>query len=383
MHSMINLAREWLRKISVPLGVFALTRAGLFILAYMSLVLVPVNTSAPYQTYRIYPHNLFLDGLVRWDGKNLAEIAQRGYGDISGARQAGAWRRTVHFPLYPFSMRLVNKIVPDVYVSGLLISNLAFLLSLIILYNLVCMHYDKEVATRAIVLLAVTPGTVFLSVVLTEPLFLLCALSAFWFGEKKRWSLAGLAAAGASATQAVGALVTLGLLVLYLEQIEFDWKRVRPNILWTSLGFLGTPSYMFLLYLRYGDPFEFVKASGGVTAGIGAVVPAIKSALSLQAIMTGRYPLYLLIWLGYFLVSLPLLVLAWNRPRRAYAVWGMAHVLVSFPIWNLCMIRHAVVVFPMAIILALLLRKKVLYYGYLYISILMLALQLLQWSHWY
>jgi hypothetical protein len=208
-------------------------------------------------------------------------------------------------------------------------------------------------------------------------------LGAFWFGEKKRWLWAGLAAAAASATRAVGFVLVLGLFVLYLEQIEFDWRRIRPNILWTLLGFLGTLSYMLFLYLRYGDPFKFVKAFDGVINGIGYIVPVIKSASSLQAIMTGRYPLYLIIWLGYFLVSLPLLVLAWNRPRRAYAIWGMAHVLVSFPVWNLCMMRYTVVVFPMAITLALLLRKKALYYSYLYLSILMLALHMLQWTNWY
>jgi hypothetical protein len=232
--------------------------------------------------------------------------------------------------------------------------------------------------------LAVTPATVYLSVVLTESLFLLCVLGAFWFGEKKRWLWAGLAAVAASATRAVGFALVLGLLVLYLEQIEFDWRRIRPNILWTPLGFLGTLSYMFFLCLRYGDPFEFVKAyeSGGII-GIGLIVPVIKSASSLQVIMAGEYHLWHIIWFGYFLAALPLLVLAWNRPRRAYAVWGMAHVLLSFPTWNLGMMRFTVVVFPIAIILALLLRKKVLYYGYFYISILMLALYMFQWSNWY
>jgi len=242
-HPLVQAARRSMAAISVPLGVFAMTRAGLFLLVYLSLMFLPMNQNLP-GAWRAYPNNLFLDGWARWDSSWYKGIAETGYSARS--LNAQGQRNTVFFPLYPLTMRLLSLIIPDAFLSGMIISNVAFLIALIVLYQLIRRRYDAGTAGRSVVLLAVYPFSFFFSAVYTESLFLLTVVCAFYFGERRRWVLAGLSAAAAGATRVVGTLTTLALVVLYLEQIGFDWRKVRPNILGLLLGLLGLGGFMWI-----------------------------------------------------------------------------------------------------------------------------------------
>jgi hypothetical protein len=382
--SIAQPAGRWVAENAVPLGVFAATRVGLYVLVYLSLVFVPLKDPG---LWRAYPQNLFLDGWARWDAGWYRDIAEQGYTNIPKAESGQQGQRdTAFFPLYPLAIRLFTIVFGDTFLAGLIISNLAFLFALIVLFHLLSHVYGAEIARRTIILLAIYPFSLFFSAMYSESLFLLAAVLAFYLGERKQWFWAALAAAAASATRVVGIAVVLGLLVLYLEQIDWRRRRIRPAILWTLLGAAGLGGYMAFLAQRFGDPLLFVRSQQvpGWAAGLEfrSALGTIRDSLSLRAIAAGHYPAIDMIQLGIFGLALGLCALAWHRIGRAYAIWSITTLLISFLSWR-SMGRLVLVIFPLFLVAALLLHQSRWYPIIVYISVLLLALFSIMYAHFY
>ncbi|HMB96259.1 MAG TPA: hypothetical protein VKK61_09495, partial [Tepidisphaeraceae bacterium] len=114
-----------------PLAIILTSRIGLILFAYLGLVLLPFG----HVTSNAEPGNLMLDGWVKWDSFWYSRIAQDGYTnhpiDASGQRDTG------DMPLYPLAVSGLGKILGDIFISGLLISNISFVLAGVLLYRLV------------------------------------------------------------------------------------------------------------------------------------------------------------------------------------------------------------------------------------------------------
>src|SRR5215213_6228474 len=130
-------------------------------------------------------HNA-LDGTDRWDAVWFERIAVEGYAqDDSSA---------AFFPGYPLAIRgLMNLTSLDASMAGVLVSNVAFLGSLIVLYGLTAREYDRAHARRTVVLLAAFPSSFFFLAPYSESLFLLSALLGFWWARSDGWARAGAA----------------------------------------------------------------------------------------------------------------------------------------------------------------------------------------------
>ena len=121
---------RWIHDSREPLLVFALTRGGLFLLAFLSLAVLPLNQDPSVATpgggpWRGFPDNLWLDGWGRWDAGWYRHIAMHGY--VDQAVGPTGQRNLAFYPLYPLTMRLVSLPGLDPLAAGILISNLAFL----------------------------------------------------------------------------------------------------------------------------------------------------------------------------------------------------------------------------------------------------------------
>ena len=363
-----------------PLGVFAISRAALFLLAYFSLIFLPMNPQAAWQPYR---QNLFLDGWIRWDAGWYTRIAEGGYNNLPIELN---YRDTAFFPMYPLAIAGAKVVLQDTYLSGILISNLAFLIALVILFHLIRDRYGSAIAERSIVLLVVFPFSYYFSAVYTESLFLLTVVGAFYFGTRKRWVYAGLCAAMSAATREVGVLTIVGLVVLYLEQIDFAWRKIRPNILWIALGAIGLLSYAVYFGIRFGNPLQFVTShvDSGWQAGvaIGLVLDAARSLTSLRSIAAGSYPALNVAHLSMCGIVVILTVMTWRLLRPSDALWTTLMVLISVTRWDI-MGRLTIVIFPLFIVAAMLLKDERKYQSVLYISTLFLALFTILFTHSY
>ena len=105
--------------------------------------------------------------------------------------------------------------------AWMLISNIAFACSLLLL-GAVAMKSgaSPEDAARAMFYLAFFPTSYFLSLPVTEGLFLALALSATLFGLRGRWLGAGVMGGLATATRVTG--------ILLLPLLVPRWRRRRP-----------------------------------------------------------------------------------------------------------------------------------------------------------
>src|SRR4051794_21303839 len=101
----------------------------------------------------------------RWDSGWLLSVASRGY-QINPGHQSN----TTCFPLYPLAMRATNWLIrgktqADMFVAGILVSNIALLVALAYLIALARLEFSEAVATRAAWYLLVFPASFYLSAV--------------------------------------------------------------------------------------------------------------------------------------------------------------------------------------------------------------------------
>ena len=142
------------------LAVYLVVRVGLSILAGLGVgAHVPgsgaVQGVPPDDSRASTPgwHNA-VDGLNRWDAGWFLRIAANGYRpeDPSAA----------FFPGYPITVGVVDRIVPGgTEVAGTLVSNVAILTSLIVLFALTTREFDRSMARRTVVLISCFPTAFF------------------------------------------------------------------------------------------------------------------------------------------------------------------------------------------------------------------------------
>ncbi len=364
-----------------PLMMFLVSRAALTLLSYLSLGAHRISPGL-----RRFPDNLFLDGFARWDSGWYGGMVDQGYIDPS-AITAGVQRNTALFPFYPLVVRAVKVLVGNTWIAGMMVSNLAFLAAVVMLYQLVSKRWDESCARRAVVLACVAPFSVFFMSVYSESLFFGLAIGAFLAAERRHWLGAGVLAALAGATRVNGFLIVPALALLYLEQIEFKLGRIRWNAVFVVVGLLGPLVHLTFLWLRYGSPFEFWHAQ--YVHGWGQEVP-ISAALT--EFVAGIKPSMLVIGRGASLTFVQLLtpaflvvLVAWGVWKKkiawSYATWSILMTASAFTKWTSAG-RYVSVVFPTYILMAILGERPTLYHGLLALSCVLAAHQQVLFALW-
>ncbi len=146
-------------------------------------------------------------------------IAEKGY-DRSD--------RVAFFPLFPLLLRSVDPF--HFPIAGVILSNVAFAIALLLLGAIA-----GEDGGRAMFYLAFFPTSYFLSLPVTEALFLALSLGAALCATRGRWLGAGVLGGLATATRVTGILLLPTLLIVFLGRKPV-WYRV---IVATSIVLFG------------------------------------------------------------------------------------------------------------------------------------------------
>jgi hypothetical protein len=381
---------RWIRESREPLLVFALTRGGLFLLAYLSLVVLPLNPDPSIATpqggpWRGFPDNLWLDGWARWDAGWYRHIATHGYVDqIVGPT---GQRNVAFYPLYPLTMRLVSLSGLDPLAAGILISNGAFLAALLLLHRMVRVRFGADAALRSVLLLSVFPFSFYFSAVYSEGLFLLLVVASLYLGGQGRWAVASLCALLCGATRAPGLALAPALGLLYLERIRFDVRKARPDVLWLGLSVLGPVLFFAYLSAQFGDPwlhFRATRVAGWWQAGFNLkhAERALRTLRSLDKVRTGDIPVVFDLNLLAALLSAGSLVAVFRRQPLAWGVFSLLIVASGLlqPVgWG----RYVLAAFPVFVAWALRLESRWAFMGVVVVSTLLLALLTILYTHWY
>jgi hypothetical protein len=335
----------------------------------------PGRLTAPFG----YFGNLLVSPFARWDSVWYLAIAHGGY-DHEPAR-------TAFFPLYPLVLRGIGVVIGSDLGAGVLVSLVAFAVSLVLLHRLVSLELDDELARATVLLLAFCPMAYFFSAVYSESLFLALSLGCVLSARRGRWAWAGALGGLGAASRNSGIILIVPIALLFLYGPRADrprpatragWRRalprhpVTPALAWALLVPAGFGAYVAFLALTTGDglaPFHaqqvwyrhFAGPFGGVWTGAVAAWDGLRQLMHgppppVYFSKAGGDPLMVagqnLMLFGFLVLGAVAVVGAFRRLPVAYGGYALAALALplSYPVSPqplASLPRYEVVLFPL------------------------------------
>ncbi len=402
---------QWYAALKSILPVYVAVHLAFFVTTCLS-VLFTVKDFA-WQSKPIYT---LWQSWHQWDTGHYLSIALHGYDTPY---------RSAFFPLYPLLERGLMVLTRNPFTAGLVISNLAGLVMLVVLYRLVIEDFDQETASRTILYLSVFPTAFFLAAAYNESLFLGLSLLSFYHMRHGQWWLAGLFGFLASLTRSAGLFLLFPFCFEYLRLYDCtSWLGTRSlgrastvderhnqterlfglDVLSGALIPAGLAIFALYCYFRFHDPLSFSHAQ--VAWGRHLNLPGVGMLSSIRAIMISGGMLNFqvirnILDLGPDLLVLALVILGfvgpWKFPRNlwGYAIYATALYLFLqlfpgtgnpgtglFPLQSVS--RFMLEVFPAFIVLAGIGKNRTFHLSYLMVSGAILFFLLTQFltGHW-
>lgn len=260
-------------------------------------------------------------------------IATKGYlyDDSGTAKLTSAF-----FPLYPYSLKVVNLLFNDVSVAAIVYGLFISVGTAWVLYQLLLMHMKPRRALAIALSATVLPHMFYSGAMLSDGLFLLLTLIGVYFVARKWFWLAAITALLLPLTKLLGVLFVIPLFGALYEQHKLK-AGVRPYLPLIGTGFGGL---LVLLHNQRigGDPLYFMKTVssewGRVNGFSGLLTRPLHSAS--QAALT-----------LVALAAVGLLIYQRKKLGRWWVVWGFLFVFIPLLSSALGQIRYAVANVPL------------------------------------
>lgn len=302
----------------------------------------------------------FLRGL---DSRHYLDISREWYlssGSIDRLCQI------VFLPLYPTLVGFLNAFTGYDIISGLIVSGLCFAGAFCVLYRLLRLDMPHSDVIRTLKYLIIFPGCFFFAVPMTESLFLLLCVSSIYSARKDKWLLSGILGALCSFTRSVGLSLVIPLIIEWIYSLKKENKKVSGKTLRKAacilLVPLGFAAYIYINYAVTGDPFKFMYYQANHwSQHFGFFFNTAAYQLE-NIINSASWQTALGLWLANLLSlysSLIIMILGAKKLRSSYAVWFICYYFVAMgATWLLSAPRYTLVMFPVAICLSELTKKK-------------------------
>jgi hypothetical protein len=307
------------------LWLFIATRLLLVAVTYIGYILFPV----PPHVYPVQPVDIvgLLTSWNHWDAARYTQIAQSGYQNIYD---------TAFFPLFPLLIKGGALLIGNQgYIAvGMILSNLALLGALFVLYQIATDMLGERAGRRTILYLCIFPTAFFFFAAYNESLFLLLTAGAFLAMRRQRWWLAGVLGLFATLTRSAGLLLVLPYLYeLWVarkgmpddEQSALSkvWQTL-PRLLPVALIPLGTLLYALYCWKVFHDPLAFSTVQSHwdrqlTLPGVG-IVHALGELFFIQP-FGSFYEVHILFDLAATVGFILLAVLGWRNLRSSYTLW--------------------------------------------------------------
>ncbi len=213
--------------------------------------------------------------LSHWDSGWYLKIAEHGYDNtypelppdhlLCNSGTGYCQRNFAFFPAYPVLLRTTSDLTGlSLNVSGVVISNLAFVLTAVVLYRFALELFGQKTAKYSLLALWLWPAGYIFSGVMTESLFMLLLISICYLVFRKKYLAAGILGALITATRNTGILVLVPMVLLYLynnRDINLrNWRKTdKKFLLGLVLVPIGLVAFMLYLQNRIGDPLAFIS----------------------------------------------------------------------------------------------------------------------------
>ena len=310
----------------------------------------------------LHPDVTLASAFSTWDAQHYLYLSENGYhaGQLSDA----------FFPLFPLLIHLATPLFHSSLIAALVVSNVASLAGLYVLFKLVAELYGRAVARGTLLLYLAFPTAFFFSLIYTESLFLLLTASFFYLLFTRRFAGAALPAALLPLARPEGALIILPFAVYYaLEVLGIGRRplaaalsRVRTAELASVLSpLLGAAAYLAFMRAATGNAFEMFETMKSYVSAhsITYILHPLQLAHAL-----GQWPLAIhgftnsAIDRALFLVFLLLLVPMFRRVHPALAVFALAVGVLNVVSGTfMSYSRYLLLAFPLFIAAATLLQQ--------------------------
>jgi hypothetical protein len=268
----------------------------------------------PYAGLTPYP-GVWLAMWQRFDVNWYLSIAEKGYGHIPG---------DVHFPpLYPVLMRVLCPLVGNLFLAGLLLSNIATLYVLKLLHELFHQWGESPNAARGLLFFVIYPTFFFCFSAYSEPVFMVTALLSFKAMRSCSWNWAGFWIFCAVLIRLQG--VALFAPMLYLMWQDRPVLRKRDH--WTGFLIAGISGFLYL-YIRAQSATE--KAIPFVESDLHArLVPPWQSYIyAVQTIFSGHATFVDILNWGIVTLVIVLLFWGWKKIPIEYTIYTAFSLLI-------------------------------------------------------
>jgi hypothetical protein len=325
---------------------------------------------------------------ANFDGVHYLMIATNGYTDNGR-----------FLPLYPILIHgfstlfgaqgSINIIVFNI---ALLISNLSFLMSLFIFYQLTLLDYEEKIAWRSILMLLIFPTAFFFASIYTESLFLLLTLASLYCARKRNWLMASICGLFLAVTRPIGIIILPTLLVeFYLqerkEKKQYIFLKGIP-LFFIPIGLIGYAVYNIY---QWGDALFFMKAHAALANGrsVTSAVFIPQTLYRYFKILT-NVPLTQFEWsialleVVSFIFAVLMIWYLWKKQvRLSYFIFSILGLLIPAVSGTFSGLpRYIIVLFPLFIGLGMI-ENKVVRMFYIIISVILLFLLTLFFSRGY
>ena len=294
----------------------------------------------PALAFDVKGDRFYAGALLSMDGQWFRLIARDGY-DVPYV--PGNWSEYPFFPLFPSLASLPMRFGASETVALTGVAWLASLIAFAGLYRLASSHLSPTTARWAVWICALAPGALSLVIGYSDAVFLAGAVWALVAADSRRWVVAGLIAACATASRPNGALIVAALIVaVFLARA--GWRAVLAVSVPSAVFLLGWMAY---LDARTGDPFVFWAAKDAWVelSVVDFVTDPVGSRLALTHVIV-------------FAIAAAAYAM---RVRRHPPTWLVLTVLIVVPPLMLGVVglaRYAVLAFPMQFAVADVLASK-------------------------
>lgn len=321
---------------------FALWRISIFLIAYLAPNFIQTfGAKFPYFNERLVVTGLpeFIWSFGNFDGVHYLGIASVGY----------AYQFTqAFFPLYPLLIRMLSLATGfNFVISGLFISNIAFLFGLVFFYKLIMEIYDTKIAKWSCIYLVTFPTSFYFGSIYTEGIFFLFTTASFYLLNKNRIFFASIVGFAAALTRLVGVFLSISL-----------QNRKKINLIPLLIIPLGLLTYMIYLKITFNNPFYFLTSQSafgqGRTTTEIILLPQVLFRWIKQITTTNGLTLFnaCFEFVSTVLVLL-LLVLSLKKVKKEWVAFSFFSVITPTLTGSLTsMPRYILIAFPMFIVLA-------------------------------
>lgn len=235
--------KKIISKFSTPLIIWGLSR----LIIVLAMLIIAPHLPAPPGGIKA---DFSLDVFAAWDTEYYELIATQGYTSTPNTLNP----LLAFFPLFPLLIRGLMTFGLPFKLSGILINNLAFLLTTCLLYHWMEEQYSRKTARWITCVLAFFPLSLYGSVIYTEGLFLLSSTAAMYCFEKEKYISTAIWGSLATATRITG-------LALIPAFICTAWREKRHLKAYLSGIFstVGLLCYSLYCWLEHASIFAFLE----------------------------------------------------------------------------------------------------------------------------